>query len=123
MKKYFITAELDRYTNEHAIFEGESPEDPKMRQKIMEWLTRFNDGDYDFDDWCEEGLDRKITDFVGIKAYEISEGPMLIPNIWKDLKKHLDKLEAETKKRRDAVEKENRRERYEELKKEFEKNK
>ncbi len=120
MKKYFITANLDRHTNNYEIFEGKSLNDPKMREKIIEWLIRFDDGDYDFDDWCEEGLDQKITDFVGIKVYEISEGPMLVPDIWQDLRKHLDKLEKETQERRDAVDKKNRRERYEQLKKEFE---
>jgi hemerythrin-like domain-containing protein len=120
MKKYIITANLNRYIDNYEIFEGESLEDPQMRKEIMEWLTRFDDGNFDFDDWCRDGLNQKIDSSMGIKAYEISEGPMLVPDIWKDLRKHLDEIEAEVQKRRDAVDKENRRERYEQLKKEFE---
>lgn len=75
MKKFIIISSKD-YA--HYIFEGESLEDPKMREEMMEWLCHIKE-------WEE------ITDSKGIKAYEIIERPTLIPNIWKVLKIYRDK--------------------------------
>lgn len=120
MKTYIITAFLDRYTDNYSIFQGESLDDPKMRQEILKWLTTFKDENYDFDGWCKDGLDQKITSSRGIKAYEITGEPMLVPDIWKDLRTYIDKCEEKHKEIIERQDKERRRKDYEKLKMEFE---
>ena len=127
MKKYLIHIELCRHIDMPLFLEGESLEDPKLRHKLCEtlgWIDAEMGYDIENDEWLtqlKEGVEnQKITDFVGIKAYELASDAQLVPFIWHDVKKYFDKCNEESKARKEAEDKEFRRREYARLKEEFE---
>lgn len=124
MKTYIVKASLDYNIDKSQIFKGESIEDPKMLENICEWLSHFDD-QYNYDIFDFEKLVKSFKNTpedvstYGIRIYEIANGPMLIPGIWKTLEKYLEEKSKSDRIFMEAKLKEDRRLEYERLKKEF----
>jgi len=115
MKKFVFTLELGRHIDEHFVLEGESLEDPKLRERLVERITGIQDGSLE-DDYFD---DFKDNDTHGLTAYEIAR-EVPVPFIYRDVKAFMKKCKDERETANKRYKEQSDKELYERLKKKYE---
>lgn len=113
MNKYVVTFEWCDY-NFYNVFEGENENDPKMRQKIIEWISIQADGSL-ADNFTDE--DREDA-YLDLQCYQIAQ-QVNMGNIAGEVWDDIEKANEEGKKQRKKQEEDNERRELERLKNKF----